>query len=375
MSGQTVKGAVERRAPQQISLVEHVRQNLWPEMQRVLPTHLTGDRMMRLALTVLRKTPKLTECDPASYVGALLSADALGLDPGVDDEAYLAPFGRECTLIVGYQGYVKLFWQHPLAQHIDAQAVYEGDEFEYAYGTNPYLNHVPGTNRGKITHYYAVGALSSGGRHFVVLTPEECKQLRQGKVGPDPKFKGGDPLHWMERKTALRQLFKLLPKSREMSAALAVDDRTGRDLAAHKVPQAIAQRGELSIDPIDEPPLGIVPPTTPPPPSQQQTGAPEPTTNQVEKEEPTVKPATQPVSKKAKLTAIDNAFTSIGWTINADQIRAASIIAGTEIAKLADLTDLQADALMTALADVAADPDPQTRLTDLLAEIRGNNAS
>jgi phage RecT family recombinase len=168
----------------------------------------------------------LADCSPESFAGALLTAAALGLEPGVNQEAYLVPYKGECTLIVGYQGYAKLFWQHPLAKHLDAHAVHENDEFDYAYGLAQYLRHKPARgDRGKITDYYAVAELSTGASAFVVLTADEVKALRGGKVGPSGKIP--DPMHWMERKTALRQLVKLLPKSTNLVAALAVDEQRG----------------------------------------------------------------------------------------------------------------------------------------------------
>ena len=39
-----------------------------------LPRGLDHDRFTRLALTTLRKTPKLQDCDPQSFVGSLLTA-------------------------------------------------------------------------------------------------------------------------------------------------------------------------------------------------------------------------------------------------------------------------------------------------------------
>jgi recombination protein RecT len=223
---------------------------LQPEIARALPHHMDADRMARLALTVVRHSDlearkagkpeqSLANCKPESFAGALLTAAALGLEPGVNQEAYLVPYKGECTLIVGYQGYAKLFWQHPLAKHLDAHAVHENDEFDYAYGIAQYLRHKPARgNRGKITDYYAVAELSTGASAFVVLSAEEVKALRGGKVGPQGQIK--DPQHWMERKTALRQLIKLLPKSTNLVAALAVDDQKGSTLVERAIPQAIA---------------------------------------------------------------------------------------------------------------------------------------
>ena len=187
--------------------------------------------MARLLLTAVRQTPKLAQCDPQSFAGAVLTASALGLEPNLTGEAYLIPYGRECQLVIGYQGLVKLFWQHPLAAHVDAQAVYQGDEFDYAYGLDPFLRHKPapgGTNRGDVIAYYAVAALKTGAKTFLVMTPEEVKALRGGKVGPSGKI--ADPQRWMERKTVLRQLFKTLPRSTDLNAALASDEVAGSTL-------------------------------------------------------------------------------------------------------------------------------------------------
>jgi recombination protein RecT len=204
---------------------------LVPEIQRALPRGMDGDRIARLALTVVRKDRNLQECNPHSFAGALLTAAALGLEVGTG-EAHLVAYKGECTFIPDYKGLAKLFYQHPLARHLDTQTVYERDEFDYAYGLDPYLRHKPVRgDRGAIEAYYAVASLSTGAKAFVVLTPDEVKALRGGKVGPDPRFKGGDPTHWMERKTVLKQLMKLLPKSTTLQQALDADEKTGTELS------------------------------------------------------------------------------------------------------------------------------------------------
>lgn len=224
----TVQNAVAKRNENQPTIGSLIQQ-MRPEIQRALPRGMDADRIARLALTVLRKDPKLAKCAPESFAGALLSAAALGLEPGVNGEAYLVPYGRECNLIIGYQGFAKLFWQHPLAAHLDAQAVHENDQFDYAYGLNPFLTHKPAKgDRGQVTEYYAVAKLSTGASAFVVLSAAEVKALRGGKVGSSGNIP--DPMHWMERKTAVRQLVKLLPKSSDMDRALAADEQHGTEL-------------------------------------------------------------------------------------------------------------------------------------------------
>jgi recombination protein RecT len=229
----SIQNAVAKRNENQPTLGQ-VIQRMVPEIQRALPRHMSGDRMARLALTVLRKDPALAKTTPESFAGALLTAAGLGLEPGVNNEAYLVAYGRECQLIIGYQGFAKLFWQHPLAAHLDAQAVHENDEFDYAYGLNPFLTHKPAKgDRGKVTEYYAVAKLSTGASAFVVLSADDVKKLRGGKVGTSGKI--ADPMHWMERKTAVRQLVKLLPKSSEMDRAIRDDERGGAELHRERV--------------------------------------------------------------------------------------------------------------------------------------------
>lgn len=232
---------------------------LQPEIARALPRGMDADRITRLALTVVRQSElaaqkarkpemSLANCTLDSFAGAILTAAALGLEPGVNGEAWLVPYKGECTLIIGYQGFVKLFWQHPLAKHIDTHAVHEHDTFDYAYGLAQYLRHKPAKgDRGKVIYYYAVAELSTGASAFVVLTADETKALRGGKVGPSGKIP--DPMHWMERKTAIRQLFKLLPKSAELAAALAVDEQPGSVLREHDVPNALADGAMPALPP------------------------------------------------------------------------------------------------------------------------------
>lgn len=203
------------------------------EIQRALPKHITADRIARLVLTEIRKNPRLAESTRESFFGALMTASALGLEPGVNGEAWLVPYKRknrrtgeewiECQFIAGYQGIAKLFWQHPLAARLSAEYVCENDEFDYDKGLVQRLHHTPATgNRGAITHYYAVVGLTNGAVQFDVFTPDEIKQLR-GKEGADVP----DPQHWMERKTALKQVLKLMPKNVEVGYVMRADEQTG----------------------------------------------------------------------------------------------------------------------------------------------------
>lgn len=228
-------------------LVERMK----PEMARALPKHLDADRMTRLVLTTIRKTPQLADCTPESFLGSVMTCSQLGLEPGTD-EAYLIPRRNkgvwEATCVIGYQGYAKLFWQSPQAKHIAAEAVYEADDFDYELGMEPRLYHKPAMDeRGKVIAYYAVATLTSGGSAFVVLSPEDVVKLR----GPQRPSQIADPMHWLEKKTALRQLVKLLPRSSSLNAALANDGAVRTDPAPAALDQAVPVY--IDAEPVDDP--------------------------------------------------------------------------------------------------------------------------
>lgn len=214
---------------------------LTPEIARALPRGMDADRIARLVLTEIRKSRSaggkhtLDECTHDSFAGALLTASALGLEPGVNQECYLIPYEDkrrrvvECQLIVGYQGIVKLFWQHPRADRVDAQCVCENDEFGYTKGLRPELWHRRAKGeRGAPVAYYAIVGIKDAQPLWDVFTPEEIAKLRRGKVGTQGDIQ--DPQRWMERKTALKQVLKLGPKTTRLDLAIRADEAGGTEL-------------------------------------------------------------------------------------------------------------------------------------------------
>lgn len=226
---QKAAGQSVARTQSQQEQASHLIESMKPALAKAMPRGLDPERMARIVLTEVRKNPKLAEASQQSFAGAMLTAATLGLEPGVNGECYLVPYKGEVQLLVGYQGMVKLFLQHPQAKSIDAQVVYPDDFFEWELGTDAKITHRPGPKRnGEPTHYYAVAELLSGAKQFVVLTADEVKKLRGGKTGTSGPI--ADPMHWMEKKTAVRQLFKMIPKTTQMLTATTVDERLGSDL-------------------------------------------------------------------------------------------------------------------------------------------------
>lgn len=251
----------EGKAPEPID-EEHKGQNIFQaitavqgQLERALPKHMDADRIARLAITAIRKNSDLRLCTPVSFAGALLTTSALGLEPEVNGESYLVPYREhgvwQCQLIVGYQGYAKLFYQSPVGSHLAAHPVYEADEFDFEYGTNQFVRHKPSRlsveDRGEVIYYYASARMTTGSSHFEVLTADEVKNLRRGKVGPKGNIP--DPQRWMERKTVVRQVVKLLPKSPRLASAAAVDERFGQDLYRDRMAERGAEDDLIDLTP------------------------------------------------------------------------------------------------------------------------------
>ena len=209
------------------------------DIMRTLPSAVGFNRFGQIVLNEIRKSDlakkagaktSLSECSPESLVGCVLTAASLGLEIGVNGESYMVPYlnhGKaEAQLIVGYQGLSKLAFQHPMVKGIEARAVYPEDVYEVTYGTEATITHIPSASRADSSQpvsYYAVVTLTSGAQIIESLTAAEVKKLRKGKVGPSGDI--ADPMHWMERKTVLRQALKLVPKSATLLRALEAEDK------------------------------------------------------------------------------------------------------------------------------------------------------
>lgn len=208
------------------------------QLKLALPSHMSGDRLVRIALTTYRMTPKLQQCDPYSFLGALFQSAQLGLEPNVNGESWIIPYfvkGRMMAQFqVGAYGYVKLFWNHQNAVSLQVETVHKQDQFSYDLGRSE-IHHCPppfGEDRGEAIGYYAVAGLANGGRAVKVMSKSEAVDFAKKFSKCYDKEKGefmyGTP--WREhfdamaQKTVLKQLMKVLPKSVEIQRALTMDE-------------------------------------------------------------------------------------------------------------------------------------------------------
>ena len=150
------------------------------QIRAALPRHLTAERMLRVVMTAVQKTPRLLECSERSLIGAVVEASQLGLEPdGVRGLAYLIPRRNrktntyEAQLQIGYKGLIDLARRSGQIQTITAEVVYQKDAFRVVKGLHPDLVHEPAWNEpdpGPVIGAYAVAVLKDGGVQFHVMS-------------------------------------------------------------------------------------------------------------------------------------------------------------------------------------------------------------
>lgn len=198
-------------------------------MAAVLPKHVTPERMARVALAAATKRPKLLDCDPNTFLSAMLECATLGLEPEVAGQCWILPYGTKATFIAGYRGLLQLAWRSGELSTMGAEVVYEKDVFKYTKYP-PKLEHVPfrGEERGDMVAAYAYATLKNGGEMWVVMEAFEIEAIKKRSPAAkqnDSPWNHKDDVAWMWKKTVLRQLLKFLPMSVEVQRVIDNDER------------------------------------------------------------------------------------------------------------------------------------------------------
>lgn len=227
------------------------------EIRKALPSVLTPERFTRITLSALSSNPRLQECTPQSFLGAMMTAAQLGVEPNTPlGQAYLIPFKNhgvmETQFQLGYKGMIDLAYRSGEISTIQAHVVYANDRFSYSFGLNPTLEHIPATaDRGEPTHVYAVFRTKDGGFGYDVMSMDDVRQHARKYS----KSYGNGPwqtnFEEMAKKTVLKRVLKYAPLKSDFVRQLSTDESIKTEVSEdmYSVPNTYLEAENYTVSP------------------------------------------------------------------------------------------------------------------------------
>jgi recombination protein RecT len=217
------------------------------EIKTALPGNISPQLFARVIITAAQLNREILARDRASLWNAAMRAANDGLLPdGV--EGAIVPFKGKATWIPMYQGLLKKFRNSGEFKWVSAGIVYDGEEYDHWIDeTGEHFRHRPGddnTNK-KIRRVYALATTKDGGSFIADLSLGEVNKRRAMSRASreDAPWKMWE--HEMMKKTAIRVLSKLLPKSSDVDALMQRDEE-----ALYGV-EAVEERRQTMARPTD----------------------------------------------------------------------------------------------------------------------------
>lgn len=200
-------------------------------LAKVLPAEMDVDRFLDVAKTAfVQSGEELRKCEPDSVYMAIKRCAQAGLMPD-GDESTIVRYGSQAQWMPMVKGIIRQMLRVPDVAKVEARVVRQGDDFAFAHGLNPRLEHTPqATPSGEVfapevTHSYAVvfwTHLPPEQATFEVMARPEIEEARQKSKSPEsPAWK-----YWydqMARKTALHRVSKYVDLSPEARRAIQVE--------------------------------------------------------------------------------------------------------------------------------------------------------
>ena len=209
------------------------------EIKKALPSVITPERFTRMTLSAISTNPKLGSCTPASFLGAMMSAAQLGLEPNTPlGQAYILPYQNkgvlEAQFQLGYKGLIDLAYRSGEVEVIQSHIVYENDEFECNYGLEPTLKHTPAaSDRGEPIKVYAMFKTKSGGFGFEVMSMDDVKihAAKYSKAYTASFSPWKTNFEEMAKKTVLKRVLKYAPLKSDFVRAVVQDESIKNEIS------------------------------------------------------------------------------------------------------------------------------------------------
>lgn len=233
-------------------LIQHP--NCRERLRLLANEHLSAQRMLAIMQSVIGRNQLLSRADPKQVLQAIIGFFETGLVPNTSlGHGWIIPYdtrrGVKIEVIMGYQGMVELSYRSDRVGGLHADVVTKREAlegmFDYRYGSSPFLYHKYHPDRDigheDLAFTYAIAHIKGGDPVFRVMTWKDVLRARDRSEGYRyaSQFANEKDAHkrrtyeespWvrdeaeMAMKTAIRRLYKFLPKTAAMAQAARLDE-------------------------------------------------------------------------------------------------------------------------------------------------------
>lgn len=227
------------------------------EIKKALPSVITPERFTRMVLSAISTNPKLGSCTPSSFLGAMMSAAQLGLEPNTPlGQAYILPYSNKGTLEaqfqLGYKGLIDLAYRSGEVEVVQAHIVYENDKFECEFGLEPKLTHIPAdSDRGNPVKVYAMFKTKSGGYGFEVMSMDDIRNhaKKYSKAYSSSFSPWATNFEEMAKKTVLKKCLKYAPLKSDFVRAVVQDGSIKNEVSEdmYEVANVVVDDGDYTV--------------------------------------------------------------------------------------------------------------------------------
>jgi len=191
------------------------------EFAKVAPQFLDPVKLARVAVTQVRRTPKLAACDAGSFLSAMMDCAATGLVPD-GRYAHLVPYGSECQFIPDWKGLVMLGMRSDNVRRWRADVVRENDTFDHDRGRIQKHTWDVRKDRGPVVAYYSEVVYKDGEEDFELITLAEANGVKsRSAAGSSGPWK--TDFDEMGKKTAVKRHSKRLGHLMTSEFEIAID--------------------------------------------------------------------------------------------------------------------------------------------------------
>lgn len=219
---------VATQKTRQVKPIDDVRNSLnlmAPQIKAALPTHISVDKFIRVAMTAIQINPSLLNCTRQSLYSACMLAAAQGLLPD-GREGAIVGYGETAQWLPMVAGICKKARNSGEISSMDSEVVYEKDSFKSwtdEKGKHFHFEKATG-ERGKPILTFAYAITKDGGFYFEELTEAQVEAIESSSRAKSGPWKGKFRDE-MRRKSAIKRLAKYrLPSSTDLDDVLQHDN-------------------------------------------------------------------------------------------------------------------------------------------------------